>query len=451
MPVPVNNTPVPIVLQTIELNEIESKPFLEEIMKTLRLAFGILLALATGTSALLLAGCGHGPAPALDESTTPATLQRAAAQASNALGWDLYAHLGQKKGNLFFSPASVELALAMTSTGAGGRTAEEMHEVLHLQALGGPDRVSLAFGGLQRKLLSPERACTLELANALWGQEGFTFQPGFLERLEMDFEARLHTMDFQNRPEPARAALNHWVEQQTNAKIKDLFPAGSIGPDTRLVLANAVYFLGQWEYPFKGWDTRDRSFHLSADESIAVPTMKQTDHFSYGEVPGAQVLVLPYQDCGLEMVIVLPRDRDGLPALEKNLSNERLQDWVGALAPHKVEVLLPRFTLEGSFDLNTTLAGLGMATAFSRGADFTGMTTHAPLAISRVVHKSFIDVYEKGTEAAAATGVAIMTTSMPAQDLELVHFVADHPFLFFIRDGETGLVLFLGRVADPRG
>lgn len=382
-----------------------------------------------------------------------AMTQEQASQAGNYFALDLYQSLKGQKGNLFFSPTSIDLALVMTWTGAGGATSRDMSETLYLTdfSSGDPESVSLAYGSLQNAIVGTDAPYTLRIANRLWGQSGYMFRSSFLDLLSRDFGAGLQTLDFEKNSEGARQTINTWVEDQTEDKIKDLLPAGSLGSNVRLVLTNAIYFLGNWQHRFQGSDTADRPFTLEGGEEIRVPTMHQTHSFSYSEDDKMQVVALPYQGGDLEMVIILPRDKDGLPALETRLNSKHLTEWTTGLERKSVRLWLPKFTLTGEFSLSKVLGQLGMGRAFGQGADFSGMSDGDDLFISDVVHKSFIDVFEKGTEAAAATAVTIRTTSMPGVDPEAVSFVADHPFLFLIRHVETGNILFLGRMADPLG
>ncbi len=256
-------------------------------------------------------------------------------------------------------------------------------------------------------------------------------------------------MNFQQDPEGSRRIINDWVAEQTEDRIKDLIPGGMLPADTRLVLTNAIYFLGDWAHEFDKDDTRDRPFHLAGDQEVAVPTMKQTHRFQHTNIDGGQLLRLPYQGNELEMVILLPDAENGLATLEANLTAAQLNGWLAVTKPALAEVQLPRFRLEGEFSLNKALYQLGMRQAFSRSADFSGMTSAEHLFISDVIHKSFVDVFEKGTEAAAATAIVLRVTSMPIPVQPEVVFHADHPFLFLIRHQATGSILFMGRVMDP--
>lgn len=410
----------------------------------------LVFALATTLICLALLGPA-GPAFSFSRGPEPMTATEAA-QSGNAFAWDLYGQLATRPGNLFFSPASIDLALVMTWTGAREETARDMGRVLHLDSrqAGRPEAVSAAFGQLQRSLVPVEGRYTLRVANRLWGLQGYPFRPSFLTTLENDFGAGLQELDFQGDPDGARQTINTWVEEQTEDKIRDLLPPGSIGPNHRLVLTNAVYFLGDWQRKFQGSDTRESPFFTAAGQEVPWPAMHQTNLFDYTADDLAQVVILPYQGGEVEMVVVLPRSRDGLAELEQNLDGALLDSWLAGAAQTRVRLQLPKFSLTGEFSLTRELGSLGMASAFSRSADFSGMAPGEGLYISDVIHKSFIDVFEKGTEAAAATAVNIRVTSMPMPQ-EAVDFIADHPFVFLIRHVASGQILFLGRLADPRG
>jgi serpin B len=404
-------------------------------------------------SALLLMAVLAFPtgADAFSRGPDPMTPARAG-EAGNDFAWDLFGQLKSREGNLFFSPTSIDLALVMTWAGARGATAKDMGDVLHLNPdhAGRPGLVTGAYGGLQQAIMAADQPFTLRVANRLWGQAGFGFRPEFLELLARDFEAGLQEVDFVGDSEGARKTINAWVAERTEDKIQDLLAAGSLGADVRLVLTNAIYFLGQWQNPFQGADTRDRPFFLTSSEQAPVPTMAQSGEFAYAEDGLVQVLTLPYQEGLAEMVIILPREKDGLAGLEGSLDRPLLDGWLQQRQDRRVHVQLPRFTLEDDFSLARVLGQMGMASAFGPRADFSGMAAGPDLFISDVVHKSFIDVYEKGTEAAAATAVTIRLTSMPMNPENEVRFVADHPFVFLIRHVPTGQILFLGRLTDPR-
>jgi serpin B len=239
------------------------------------------------------------------------------------------------------------------------------------------------------------------------------------------------------------------VEDQTEDKIANLIPAGSLPKDSKLVLTNAVYFKGDWADPFDEKRTTDEDFHLTASEKVKTPLMHQQDDFRYAGGDGLQVLELPYGDKSLSMVVLLPEKTDGLAELEATLTRDNLQHWTSALRPEQVDVYLPRFQTTASFDLNDTLKRMGMPSAFDpRAADFSGMTGGKDLYLSKIVHKALVDVNEEGTEAAAATGVVMAPTAIRIEKPKPV-FRADHPFVFFIRDNRNGAILFLGRLMNP--
>ena len=417
----------------------------------------LLLVLLAGV--LIVASCGK-------DSTGQAVTAGDLVQANIAFGCALYQQLQSRPGNICFSPFSINTALAMTYAGAAGKTATEMAAVLQLP--GTTDAVHPAMAELLQALRTdaaqaadaadaPDIPVALDppghellIANRLWADQDQSFLPRFLQIAREDYGAEVGQVDFRAAAESARGVINDWVAEQTRDRIQDLMPAGSVTTDTRLVLTNAVYFLGAWVAPFNASATTDETFYLSGGAEATAPLMRQTKHFSYGEDEAAQLLEMRYQGGGLSCLIILPRARDGIAALEQSLSPQQLESWLSALQRRKVEVYLPRFEITAEFDLGTTLSAMGMPSAFSKQADFSRMTGGRDLMIDKVLHKAFVALDEKGTEAAAATGVGMMTTSMPPPE-ETVIFRADHPFLFLIRDTSSGAILFIGRVSDPRG
>ena len=371
----------------------------------------------------------------------------AAARSSNMLAFDLRQQLGAKAGNLFFSPASISAALAMTAAGAEGETAREMFSVLH----GAEDRKAWLseMGGLSKSLNAQGDGFVLEMANRLWGQTGFQYRADYLEFVEQKFAAPLGQLDFVGAAEPSRKTINDWVSDKTHDRINDLLPQGSIDGDTRLVLTNAIYFKADWKYQFDKKFTVDQPFTTGSGKQTKLPLMNLEKEFAYAEDEQAQVLELPYKSPQLSMVVILPRKADGLSKLEQGLNFERLEQWLAGLRREKVIVALPKFKLECDFSLSAALKQLGMPRAFGGGAEFGGMTSEADLQISDVVHKAFVEVDEKGTEAAAATGVIMATRAAPIENPPKV-FRADHPFLFLIRNRESNAVLFLGRFNEPQ-
>jgi serpin B len=335
----------------------------------------------------------------------------------------------------------------MTYAGARGQTASEMARALDFTLE--PDRLHRAFAALRADLNEGKKKDhELSVANALWGQKDFGFLPDFLNLTGRDYGAPRHEVDFMRDPEAARRTINAWVEAQTHDRIKDLLPRGILTGDTRLVLTNAIYFKGFWADQFKKDATREEPFHTGAGASVKAPLMHRTGRYGYLDGGDFQALELPYRAKHLSMVVLLPKKVDGLAALERKLTAANLAAWLGKLHQQEVQVALPRFQMTREFSLKDTLQALGMRRAFiAGGADFSGMsgTNGRRLFISAVVHKAFVDVNEEGTEAAAATGVAVALTSAPIFQT----FRADHPFVFLIRDNRSGSVLFLGRLTNP--
>jgi len=397
-------------------------------------------------SLLALLGASAGAGPAVKEPS-------AFAKSSNAFGIELYRRLREGPGNRVFSPASVSTALAMTGGGARGRTAEEMRRVLHFQ--GAPAEAMRDSGRLLTELQDGKRGVTFRIANRLFGERSYRFEPSYLEATKAAYGAPLESLDFRGALEAARAAINGWVEAQTEKRILNLVPPGGLNADTRLVLVNAIYFLADWAQPFTKEATRPAPFHLSLSTKTDVPTMHQTETFGWMRGDRFQVLELPYERGAFSMLVLLPDAVDGLGALEDGLSDESLDRIAGGLAPTRVALALPKFEVNpaGSIPMCRLLRGLGMKLAFDPArADFTGIANPPDprdrLCIAEVFHKAFVKTDEKGTEAAAATAVVMMRVGSAIQS-QPVPFKADHPFLFLIRDNASGLVIFMGRVSDP--
>lgn len=378
-------------------------------------------------------------------------------EGNTAFACDLYGRLAGEEGNLFFSPWSVSTCLSMTREGARAGTAAEMDRVLHFpesrRTAGFEDLIGALEAPLVREGWGDDAeqvpAYEIAVANRLFGQAGYVFRPAFLDVVREAYGAGLEQLDIRSDPSGARAYINGWVEEQTRDRIQDLLPQGTPTPDTRLVLVNAIYFKASWETPFRERATTTEAFHRLDGQTTDVPLMHRVGRYAYAGDEEVQVLELPYRGGDMSMVVVLPRARDGLPAVEAALDAEQLARWTAALRGAKVDVRLPRFEFASGFDLTRTLQAMGMQQAFSaEAADFSGMTVEEPLYIGIVVHKAFVAVDEKGTEAAAATAVGMRAGAAPAPE-EPVEFRADHPFLFWIRHRPTDSVLFLGRVVAP--
>lgn len=383
-----------------------------------------------------------------DKVTLNPQLQQLA-ESGNAFAWDLYSRLREEEGNLFFSPSSLAMALAMTHAGAAGETREEMTRVLHVSPLGEELHTAMQ----QQRLLwlnsSGKDSLRLNVANRLWGQEGYEFRADFLELTRDKYGAELARLNF-GQNQAASQTINQWVEEQTEKKITNLIPPQALSDLTRLVLTNAVYFHGKWQEPFHKQMTREEKFHLLDGSSVQTPFMYQEGRFRFHQQAGLQLLELPYAEGEFSMIILLPEERGGLPELERQLTAEQVTGWLKNLTRSRtVEVYLPRFQTTAQFQLNSVLAELGMPSPFDpQRADFTGMNPEGDLYISAVLHKAYVDVNEEGTEAAAATGIVVGVTSAPVDPPPV--FRADHPFVYLIRDNTTQALLFLGRLQNPQ-
>ncbi len=406
---------------------------------------------------------------------------------NNDFALDLYTHVAKDRPgqNLFFSPYSIVSALTMTAEGARGETALQMGTVLRFPEqvrrsddTGVPwDTASIhtEMATLNRLLLGEDRPYEINVANSLWLEQTYPFRPRFLAILNETYGAAARQVDFIFNSDPTRIQINNWVEEQTKNKIKDLLAPGTIDADTRFVLANAIYFKGNWTDEFDESETQPEDFTLLDGSSVQIPLMSQRslrthyaelrpdgtpnisvpneDTLSFDTPPnpdGFQILELDYRGGDLAMAILLPKKHTGLPALEKELTTDRLTQWLDAAERRKVHVFLPKFKLEENISLKQTLSAMGMPKAFEPNG-FLGMSDVADagkLYISHVAHKAYLDVNEEGTEAAAAT--AIVARAMSARiEPPLPTFRADRPFLFLIRDTRTGTILFLGRMMRP--
>jgi serine protease inhibitor len=481
-----------------------------------------------------------------------------AVAADGDFAFDLYAQLAKENDgkNMFFSPYSMSIALAMTAEGARGKTADEMGKVLRfpesVRRVGDesqlmPWKMDLIHAGLAElngrfaagpkpkqkeilaqiaelraqldeankkandsakdqaqvggdpalfqkaqdiaaklnKLLPQVNQYELRVANSLWGENTYPFNPAYLDTINKYYKTGggAYGVDYRTDFEGARAKINTWVEGQTNQRIKDMIPTGLVDKHTRLVLVNAIYFKGEWQSVFLEAETKEEDFHLGLQAAgkgtVRVPLMQGNvgagyaafkgdgtlfetpDQYTddqakqYPDAKGFQMLELPYKGGELSMVVLLPRSADGLAGLEKTLTAKKVAEWAGKLHSRTTDVFLPKFRLETRYDdMKSTLEAMGMPRAFSKDAEFDGMTLSVEskdkLHISQVLHKAFVEVNEKGTEAAAATAVVMMEAGAPPSMPFVPAFRADKPFVFAIRDVSTGTILFMGRMLNPK-
>jgi serpin B len=371
---------------------------------------------------------------------------------NEAFALNAYQVMAAQAGNLVFSPTSISLALAMAYAGAAGTTASEMAAALHFTLP--PDGLNAAFDAWDLALASRGQGkqgadggpMRLDIVNAAWAEKTYTFSTDYLDVLATDYGAGIKLLDFVNASASARTAINNWVADQTYQKIQNLLPPGSVDPLTRLVLTNAVYLDAAWLQPFDTTQTGSQSF-TRLDNSTVTTMFMGVDLSGVPALQGTGYVAvsLPYQDDNLSMLLVVP-DSGTFSSFEASLDAPQLDTIVAGLASQQVVLSMPRFQIETGQDLVALLQSLGMNTAFVRGqADFSGMDGTHNLYISDVIHKAFINVAEKGTEAAAATATVMNTRAVPSG----LYVHIDRPFLYFLRDQPTGAILFMGRVVDP--
>ncbi|MBW1742751.1 MAG: serpin family protein [Deltaproteobacteria bacterium] len=374
----------------------------------------------------------------------------------NTFSFALYRELKESGDSLFVSPFSISSCLAMVYGGAGGKTAKQIADVFGFPS--DQNYLLEALGNLV-KILSDdtqERAYQLLVANALWGQKGYRFSPKYVELLAVKYGSEVNEVDFETQPEAACQAINQWVQEKTQDKIKGIIQPDLLDPLTRLVLTNAVYFKGKWELPFDEYLTDLSPFKMRTGTSeiteVDVAMMKKNGWFTYMENEDFQAIEMPYEGRELSMAIFLPREIDGLPDFEASLTHENLSSWIQMLQPTDVEVSLPKFRLTSQFVMGELLQSMGMKDAFDQNtADFSGMTEPKDFWVSDVLHKTFVDVGEEGTEAAAVTGAIAGLAEPEVAPPPPPVFRADHPFFFLIRHIASGTILFMGRICDTVG
>ena len=427
------------------------------IMRTPGLAALVLIVLITGT--VLAGGCLNTGTSATSSTvnntshTTPVyptsndTLKppelEEMATINNLFASELYGEFSSREGNVFFSPYSILTALSIAYEGAKGKTAEEMAKVLHLPKDDLERREG--FRMLILRLNNPASdAYILSTANALWVQKDFPIKETYIEVVKKYYLSEVKEVDFQKNPEGAALQINRWAEEKTRGRIKNL--VSSLDPLTRLVIANAIYFKANWSSRFSPANTRNGTFY-APNGAVVVPMMHQTGRFGYFEGDDFKALEMPYEDGRLSMLIILP-EKGSIGKVEKRINPEFIQRLLRSMKAERVKVTLPKFKFETSYKLKDTLMKMGVREAFSNSADFTGISDGS-LAISQVIHKTFISVAENGTEAAAATALTITALAPIGEEVKV--FKADHPFIFLIYDRESGAILFMGRLVDPRG
>lgn len=408
-----------------------------------------------GDNGITMVGGADHAQSSLSRAVADPAAAAGASEVVRAFTADLYRQLSSSAGNLVCSPYSAVVALAMTSTGARGRTGTEMQRVLHSpdvpalnRGLGAVEAMLEQRSGTKRRADGSSARIELHVANSLWGQRGFAWRRTFLDALARSYGAGMRLVDYRNDPEAARSQINTWTNDQTAGKIDQLLPEGVLDTLTRLVLVNALYLKAPWERPFEKSRTEVLPFRRADGSTVAVPTMRSDIPVArYARGDGWEAAELRYADNGLAMTVVLP-DRGTLPAMERNLDAENLTRMLRSPAHvGAIDIQLPTWTFRSNIPLKDCLIALGMPSAFdARVADFSGMTTEAALFIEAVLQAAFIAVDEAGTEAAAATAFVISAVSARPTPIRLI---VDRPFLFVIHDIATATPVFIGRVADP--
>lgn len=369
------------------------------------------------------------------------------AEANNLFAFDLFKDMGkaEKNKNIFISPFSISSALVMTYEGADHRTAAQMRKVLYLPL--DPERLRAGYLDLEKNINRPNKGYELSTANSLWPQKGYPFLKEYLSTIEKTYGGKAEKVDYGTQTSRAVAAkrINGWTSDRTKGKIPEIIAPDDINELTRLVLVNAVYFKGSWVKAFKPAKTRKMDFYSQGAGKIQADMMNQESEFPYASFPDLSLLELPYSGKELCMLVVLPKDRNPAKA-EALLNAENFHRWLAALRPAQIQVSLPKFKIHCLYSLNDPLQRLGMPLAFDeQAADFSKMTGSRDLYISKVIHATFVDVNEEGTEAAGATAVV-----MGAKCVRLTpEFIADHPFFFFIYDKAQGNILFMGKIDKP--
>lgn len=369
----------------------------------------------------------------------------------DSFAFDFWGQIGKGSGNLVYSPASIALAFAMVHAGAKGKTAAELAKVFHLD--GDVAKLHAGFADVVRRWQSTRDGLELAVANRLFGEATTPFEKKYLAITDQIFQAPLEQVDFKRAHEAARARINAWVVERTKERIKDLVPEGGVDGSTRLVLVNAIYFKGNWSDPFNEGLTQSGDFFATKGKTTA-KFMRDVRHVKSGEVKsdGIQWCELPYEGGPYGMGFVMPTGNGTLAKLEAGLTEAKVRSWLSGSDWRRLDLQVPKFKIEPGdpVRLSTMLQSLGLTTAFGGGADFTGMAPAAEqIQLAEAFHKAFIALDEKGTEAAAATAVGMRAGSAPPSD-EPIPFKLDRPFLYFLRDTETGTILFMGRVEEPK-
>jgi serpin B len=365
-------------------------------------------------------------------------------KANNQFTMELYHQLRKEPVNMFYSPLSISSAFAMTYAGAKGETANQMKQTLHF----GPNNETFhsQYADLTKLLNKEKEELSLSLANAVWLQTGLNLNNNFSETITQHYGAGLKRTSFADDPAGSQERINKWVADKTNDKITDLLPRSAIKRSTQMILVNALYFKGAWQNPFKKEQTKEDTFYVFEKCVTKTQMMNQQLTTAYYEDDLAQVVELPYKGGDVSFVLLLPKKRFDILSVEKHFNEQVYQAYLQKMQRTRVKLSMPKFKMERSYSLAEPLQKLGMTQPFTSNADFSGMTDETKLMIDKVLHKTFIDVNEEGTEAAAATAITMVKSSMVTNHATVE---ANHPFLFLIKDNKTSAILFMGRIMDP--
>ncbi|MCK5146315.1 serpin family protein [bacterium] len=368
------------------------------------------------------------------------SLEKSMVESSNAFGFDIFSRMAaiRPDSNLFISPLSISMALGMATNGASGTTADAMRTVLGYDGMTMAE-INQTYKSLIDLLTSLDENVIMEIANSLWGREGFPIQADFIQTLQTYFEAEARTLNFS---EPGAVdIINGWIEDKTHGKIKNML--SNISPQTVLFLINAIYFKADWTTAFDPEDTYDGYFNLANGSNVECKLMKQKDEFAFAETDKVKIIDLPYEDGHYSMTVIQPRGNLTITDILADFNESSWKNWLNMLTKTKLDLSMPRFKVEDNWKLNDILTAMGMGIAFGDNADFSNINPEADLFISKVLHRSFVDVNEQGTEAAAATVVEIsFTAAGPFMNL-------NSPFIYIIRDHNTDTMMFIGILYNP--
>jgi serpin B len=402
----------------------------------------LMISVATASTVLFLFPYAPKEPPRADDTGWTKEGVQEVVKANNKFALELYSDLSKsEKGNIFFSPYSISSALAIVYEGARGKTADEIKSVFHFPEY---EKLRPDFAAIYNNINKGYRDYELRTGNALWVQQDFPLLENYKATVERYYGGKASNLDFLRETEESRKTINKFIEEQTDGKIKELIPPGILTPQTALVITNAIYFKGTWVWQFDPKETREMDFEISPGNKVKVPMMfmkpSEEAKFNYTETEDLQILELPYKGEKNSMLILLPKEN--LSSIEP-LTLEKIEEWKSKMEETTLDgIYIPKFELKTKYFLNDNLKKLGMPTAFTPSANFSGMTKEK-IWIDHVIHEGYVKVDEKGTEAAAATGVAMVMA------IRGVIFRADHPFIFIIQERDTGNILFLGRVVNP--